>query len=233
MKNTSIIPAALFLTVGLIISSYILGIKWVQSRSVQFVTVKGLSERQVTADKAWWSINSQYGSNSIEAVQERLKTHEDLVVDFLTSKGFSAQEIKVEQISVYRNQYRDAAFLYNSDIKISITTDNVELLEQVSNSSGELIEKGILMTGEKWSSGPKYYYTNFTEIKPEMLAEATQEAKIAAEEFARNSGSKVGKIKRANQGIFQILPANRTNEGEEFFKEKIIRVVTTVEYFLK
>jgi len=224
--------SAIILGISFIAGSFILGQKWKESRAVNFVTVKGLSEREVEADRAWWSIQSVYGSNSVDEIQLKINDHEKKVKSFLLSAGFNESEIRVENLNVYQNQYRDASQLYNADIRISVLSDDVGRIDKASSNLGSLISMGVLVTGDKWSNGPKYYYTKFKEVKTEMLSEATQEAKKAASEFAVNSGSRVGKIRKANQGIFLILPANRTNESEEFYRNKIIRVVSTVDYYL-
>ena len=229
MKN--LLPSGI-LAIGFIIGCFVLGKAWVESRSVQFVTVKGLSEREVSADRAWWSIQGRYGGNSIGAVQSELDRHENKVMTFLEDQGFSSDEAKVDNINIFQNQYQGATDRYSAEIRISITSDDVAKIETAASKIGDLIAEGILLTGDKWSNGPKYYFTDFVEIKPVMLAEATVEAKKAADEFAKNSGSAVGKIKQANQGVFRILPANRTNESEEFFRNKLIRVVSTVQYYL-
>ncbi len=227
-KNSAI------LTLGMVLSALILGSFHYQSRQAQnFVTVKGLSERLVEADRGWWSINATYGANTVQEIQSSIRWHEEKVRSFLLEAGFSTDEIQVEGINIYRNNYQGAQTALNADVKISVNTRKVGQITAASERIGELIAEGILVSSDKWATGPKYYFTDFKNLKTEMLAEATQEAKKAAEEFARNSGTKVGKIRRANQGIFQIIPGNRTSENEEFFIDKVVRVVSTVDYYLE
>jgi hypothetical protein len=224
----------LFLALGVVISAVILGSFHYSSRAVQnYVTVKGLSERVVVADKGWWAIQASYGANSVQEVQERVEWVEEKIRDFLEKSGFTSDEIKVESINIYRNNYQGAVTRMNVDLRVTINSDKVDLINATSGRVGELIASGILITSDKWSTGPKYYFTKFSDLKTDMLAEATHEAKRAADEFAANSGSSVGKIRRANQGVFQILPGNRTSESEEFYIDKIVRVVSTVDYYLK
>lgn len=233
MDNKYIIPSIL-LSLAFVIGSYLLGTKWVESRSQgRYVTVKGLSERQVKADKAWWSINSQYGANSTQEVQNNIAWIEAEVKKYLKKYDFTDDEISIESINIYANNYQNANSRYNADIRISVNTDDIRKVQLASKSVTDLIAKGILINSDKWASGPKYYFTKFKSLKTEMLAEATHEAKKAAEEFAKNSGSKVGDIKRANQGVFQILPGNQTQEDQVFFVDKLVRVVSTFDYFLE
>lgn len=224
---------ALVLGIALIISSIILafGMAKIKAKN-NYVTVKGLSEREVIADKAWWSINTQISANSTEDMQGTIRNVEGRIKSFLTKHGFDESEINSPSLNVYQNNYKDATARLTGDYKLSVTTEDIEKVRSAIKSSGDLIAQGILLQSDQWSAGPKYYFTKFKEIKKEMLAEATKEAKAAAQEFANNSGSAVGKIRRANQGVFQILPGNRTQESEVFFPEKVIRVVSTVDYFL-
>lgn len=235
MTQKNYIIPALILAIGFVIGSLIIGMKWVEARANTntYVTVKGLSEREVIADKAWWSINSQYGSNTTEDIQQGLSRVESQVRAFLLKHGFTEDEINMEGINIYANNYQGATSRYNADIKISVTTNDIQKVKTASKSITDLIAKGILIQGDKWAAGPKYYFTKFKELKTDMLAEATQEAKKAAQQFAQNSGSNVGDIRRANQGVFQILPGNQTQEDHVFVSDKIIRVVSTVDYFLE
>ena len=227
MKNNWI------LGVAIIISSIILAFGMSKIRPQNnYVTVKGLSEKEVVADQAWWSINTQINANSTDEMQQRIATLESDIKQFLGSQGFTAVEMNSPSLNVYQNNYRDARARLTGDYKLSITTKDISKVQEAVKNNGDLIAKGILLQTDQWSAGPKYYFTQFKALKKEMLAEATREAKSAAQEFAVNSGSVVGKIRRANQGVFQILPGNRTQENEVFFPDKIIRVVSTVDYFL-
>ena len=228
MDNKYILP-----TLGLIISSLILSFGFGKIKAKNnYVTVKGLSEREVMADKAWWGINAQISANSVEEIQNRVSKVESQIKSFLKNQGFTEEETNVEGFNIYENNYQGAVSKYNANINLSVSTSDIEKVKKGSKSVGDLIAKGILIQADKWASGPKYYYTKFKEIKKEMLAEATKEAKAAAQEFANNSGSNVGKIRRANQGVFQILPGNQMQEDQVFFSDKIIRVVSTFDYYL-
>lgn len=229
MKSRSSIVLAL----GLVLASVVLSMGIYHSRkSVRKVTVKGLAEREVRADKAWWSINSQLAGNDVKKLQSDIDKSIYEIKEFLKNNNISDREYKIDEISVFPNNYQNRVSAFTANIKVSVTTSEIDKIDLAKENIGKLLSKGILITGDKYSSGPKYFYNKFTDIKPELLAEATKEAKKAAEEFAKNSGSHVGEIARANQGIVRILPANRTNEDAQFFKDKVIRVVTTVDYIL-
>jgi len=225
--------SAIIIAVGFVIASFILawGFGNIKGQS-NYVTVKGLSEKEVMADRAWWSVNTQISANSTEEMQNRITGLESQIKAFFKKHGFTEDEINTPSLNVYQNNYKEAASRLNGDYKLSVTTDDISKVRSAVKSTGDLISKGILLQSDQWGAGPKYYFTKFKVLKKEMLAEATKEAKAAAQEFATNSGSSVGNIRRANQGVFQILPGSRTQENEVFFPEKIVRVVSTVDYYL-
>lgn len=227
------ISAAVILAVGFILGSAVLGVYWKQARAGEsFVTVKGLSEREVKADRGWMAVNTSFGSNSLEDIKATMKSQEGKIVSYLKEKSFSSDEIITDNINIYQNDYNNAAYRFNANLRVTVSSKDVDAIEKASGDKSGLISQGVLTSGDKWQNGPKYYYTKFTDVKTEMIAEATHEAKRSAEEFATNSGASVGKIRRANQGIFQFLPGDRSDESAEFYKDKIIRVVSTLDFYL-
>lgn len=225
---------AIILGIAIIAGSWILGYYFEQSRAAQrYVTVKGLSEREVRADRASWTLVGTYGAESIAEAQQYIREHESKVVAFLTERGFPTADITTSQINVSRNMREQTYSPFTVDVRVMVETDSVDLVAEAAAQVSQLIQRGILLSGDRWIAGPRYFFTNFQDIKTEMLAEATQNARTAADEFAVNADSEVGDIKYANQGIFQILPGSRNNEQEEFYADKVIRVVTTVDFFLE
>jgi hypothetical protein len=229
-ENLNSVILGLCFIIGCTIGGYYL---YSSKKANSRVTVKGLSEKNVTADLAWWSITTQVSGNTVEDVNRNITNGISRINKFLKQNGFNDEEIKTDNISVYQNNYRDATYKFNGDVRVVVSTPDINKIDKGARNIANLIADGILIKGDKYSNGPKYFFTKFSDVKPEMLAEATSEAKKAAEEFAKNSGAKVGKISYANQGVFRILPSNRTSDSEEFYKEKLIRVVSTVDYFLE
>ncbi len=228
------LKTSIYLGISMIISSIILAFGFSKIKEqVNFVTVKGLSEKEVVADKAWWSLNTQVSANTTAEMQRNIQYIESQFKTFLKDNGFTEDEMNQASLNVYQNNYKDATSRLQGDYKLSLTTNDIEKVKDAIKLTGDIFSKGILLQSDPWSAGPKYYFTKFKSLKKEMLAEATKEAKAAAQEFADNSGSNVGKIRRANQGVFQILPGDRTNENEVFYSDKIVRVVSTFEYYLK
>jgi len=232
MSKNYTIPA-IILSIGFIVGSIALGVYMKQARSNDsFVTVKGLSEREVTADRGWMAVNTSFGSNSLEDIKAKMNSQEGKIISYLKDKGFASNDITTDNINIYQNDYNNASFRFNANLRVTVSSTDVDAIEKASGDKSGLISKGVLTSGDKWQNGPKYYYTKFTDVKTEMIAEATHEAKRSAEQFATNSGASVGNIRRANQGVFQFLPGDRSNESAEFYKEKIIRVVSTLDFYL-
>ncbi|MBX2815243.1 MAG: SIMPL domain-containing protein [Saprospiraceae bacterium] len=227
------------------ISSLILGICFVvgmfvfgnayrtAQRSNQYVSVKGLAEREVKADQGSWIISSGNAGNDLAFLKSSVNTQTEEIKSWLKLKGFSPEEIKVEELSLSQNIYGQAQARYTANLQVSISTDKVDLLDKVSGEVNELIERGVNLTGDRWLTRPRFFFTRINEIKPDLLAESTKAALRSAEEFAANSGARVGDIKIARQGIISLIPSNRVSESEEFYLNKIARVVSSIDYYIE
>ena len=116
--------------------------------------------------------------------------------------------------------------------KVNVKSNDVNLVERASSNISRLVSNGIIFDGNEYSSPLSFLFTKLNDIKPKMLEMATKNAKESAEEFAKASGSKVGKIRRASQGVFSIMPQDDMNQSERNFIDKKVRVVSTIEYWL-
>ncbi len=232
--SRNLIPAALILGLAVVIASLIFGNKFYQSRfSDRYVSVKGLAEMEVKATLASWTLESRIDGPSFATVKEEVNSQAKTISNWLQGKGFQSEEIKIEDVSVTRNYYQAGQPPFNGSVRVSIQTANVDLLEEVSGMTTELLDQGVFLSGDRWSNRPRYYFTGVNDIKPQLLADATRAALVSAEQFAENSGSEVGDIKYANQGIIVLLPGNRIEESHEFYKDKIARVVASLDYYLE
>ena len=226
-------PASIILGLFFVLGMYIFGRHVLQSRkSSQYVSVKGLSEQEVKADKGTWVISASKSENRIEDLKTNINYQLDVIRRWLEEKGFADSEIKVEELSMLENIYGQVQSRYSANLQISVSSEKVDLIDKTSGQVNELIDKGISLTGDRWVTRPRYFFTEINRIKPGLLADATKAALRSAEEFANNSGSSIGNIRRANQGIISLIPANRVNESEEFYKNKIARVVTSIDYYI-
>jgi hypothetical protein len=192
------------------------------------VTVKGLAEREVPADKVTWSISTKETGNDLPTLYERIKVQADKIKSFLKQNGLEEGEITVNPPSVSDLEAREwgdnqKPFRYIVNTTITVATTKVEEVNKAIFKQAELPKQGVALD----SSYPNYEYASFQQMKPEMMSEAIKNAQKTAEQFAEASESKLGKIQTAGQGQFEI--ENR-DENTPYIKK--IRVVTTVTYSL-
>ena len=207
-------------------------------RDANTVTVKGLAEMDVKADLAIWEIKYVVTGNNVIEAQKEVDNQADIIEKFLLKNGIAAEEInlgRLETTDLMANPYRtnDSSVRFILNRTIVVKSENVDTIADVLNKSGELVSKGIIFS-QDYGFPVSYLFTRLNEIKPQMLADATDNARQAAKEFAKNSGSKVGAIRHASQGVFSILPGEQTMSASESQQiNKKVRVVSTVEYWLK
>jgi len=197
----------------------------------RYVTVKGFSEREVAANLAMWPIVFQVSGDDLAAVQGRLDAAAGKVQAFLAQRGFAAEEANVSspRLTDLHAQRFDAnrpAERYLGEATVTLRSPRVDAVKLAMQESGELIKEGVALV-RSYEYQTAFLYTGLEQIKPEMIAEATKDARRAAEQFAHDAGSDVGAIRKAQQGFFSV--EDRDAFSPEFKK---IRVVTTVEYFL-
>ncbi len=231
--------SALLVGAGIIAAGWFVG-KGFEAGRVQpsFVTVKGLAEREVRADMALWPIKFQVSGNDLALVQQGVEANLETISGFLIQAGFAANEIQVQglQVNDYGLGYggQRPAERYAVNQSVLVRSGNVDLVADVSRRLGELLRQGIVLQQDWQAMGPTYVFTRLNDIKPDMIAEATNEARRAADQFAQDSGAALGGIRTADQGVFQILPRDQlagSGEAEQIFKT--VRVVSTISYNLE
>ncbi len=244
------ILSPLIIGVGVALAGWFAGHGFVAARLTdRYVTVKGISEREVKADLALWPIRLVTSDNDLARSQERMSENVRRVREFLTRHhldGAGAELQKIEVRDAYANQYGDASRIkdrYAIEQTLMIRSDHPELVASASQMVGELVASGIVVTSAEngETGGPRFVFTRLNDLKPQMIEEATSRARESASKFAQDSGSKLGGIRQASQGVFEILPRDQVlgvQEGSQNNQEgsqvnKIVRVVSTVEYFLK
>lgn len=196
------------------------------------VTVKGLATATVQADEVLWPIAFRVLGDDLKQVYRDAEAQMEIVKAFLMAGGIKPEEItdaKSRVDDAQANLYGENKRLYRYILTPSITvsTKNIQAVLQLQSSMSELIAKGVT-PAEDYNFRPIYNYTGLNDIKPSMIEAATVNAREAAEKFAKDSGSTLGKIRRASQGQFQIYDRDSNTSWI-----KNVRVVTTVEYFLK
>ena len=192
------------------------------------VTVKGLAEREVEANRVTWPIQFSVAGNDLLSLYDQVTRYNEKIVTFLTTNGIDKNEISINQPDTYNattNQYSSGNFKYNYSLtcNVTVTTSKVAKVRELLDRQAELLKEGIPYS----NSYINYEYTALNDIKPTMIAEATKNARDAAARFAEDSGSKVGKMKTASQGQFSIEDQSAT----PFLKK--VRVVTTIVYYLE
>lgn len=240
MSNGSGVPVigAALVAIAIAVGGYFIGDGFKEGRSNErYVTVKGLSERYVKADVATWTLRLSTASNDLNTAQSRIATDAATVQDFLSKRGLTAEEISLERLDVLdqlAQAYRSGEIIDNRYIisqSVRIRTEKVELVEKLTRETNELLKLGVIVSE---LMGPSYSYNGLNTVKPEMIAEATRNARASAEQFAQDSGSSVGEILRANQGIFSILPRDEILGADESMQlEKKVRAVVTIDYGLE
>lgn len=198
----------------------------------RIVTVKGLSERQVKADRVIWPVGFRELGDDLQDVYGRIEKRKDQVVVFLKEAGLTDAEIEVAspqvtdaQAEMYANQ--KSRYRYSMTQTVTVSSDKVDLVRDLLVRQSDLIKAGVTLVGD-YSWRTSFQFTGLNTVKPAMIEEATKNARASAEKFAQDSGSSLGKIRRANQGQFSI-----TDRDSNTPYIKSVRVVTTVEYFLK
>ena len=182
--------------------------------------VKGLSEREVVADQVIWPLAYRLAGNDLKSLYTQIEENNAVIVDFLTSNG-----IPQEEITGYNNE---DPFRYKAVSVVTVASDKIELVRNLMNKQGDLLKKGVVIAGDDYQFQTVFSFNGLNDIKPEMVAEATQNARATAQKFAEDSDSKIGKIRSASQGQFSI-----SNRDQNTPHIKVVRVVTTIEYSLK
>ena len=232
MKNNNFL--AVCLLTGLVILGAMIPVAVSKFRAYdRTVNVKGLSELEVKADKVIWPIPFTVVGNDLNAVYSQIDRNTKEIMEFLTSGGISADEISVSLPTIsdkYAQEYgnNDRTYRYFTKSVVTVCTGNVDTVLALMPKQSELLKKGIVGTGNSWDGQVQFQFEGLNGIKPGMIEDATKNAREAADKFAKDSGSRLGKIKTANQGTFTI---SDRDSNTPYIKK--VRVVTTVTYYLK
>jgi len=227
----------LWLSAALVLASIILGCCAVsavrKAKSYErTVSVKGLCEKEVKADRVIWPITYKIGGNDLSYLNRQIKEKNDIIINYLKNNGIKDDEITVSVPEITDNRANnyssDALYNYVVASAVTVCTNNVDRVIELETSVPELIEKGVPVgTGNSWEHQTDYSFNGLNDIKPGMIEEATVNAREVAEKFAKDSKSKLGKIKTATQGQFSI-----TDRDQNTPYIKNVRVVTNVIYYL-
>ncbi|MBR6628932.1 MAG: SIMPL domain-containing protein [Bacteroidaceae bacterium] len=220
------------LMVGLIVGALLLGNAIRASRADdRVVSVKGLCEREVKADKVICPFAYKEGGDNLQQLYRTIEEKNGVIIEFLKDAGISEEEITIAAPKVVdtRTEWSGSQNRYDYIVTsvVTVCTDKVDEIIALQSRQGELLQCGIA-TAASWEYQTVYSFTKLNEIKPAMIETATKNARETAEKFAADSDSKLGKIKRATQGQFSI-----TDRDSNTPYMKNVRVVTSVDYYLK
>ena len=230
----SYVKEAVVIAIGLLLMGDCIGegLKSVGSQDRK-VDVKGLAEREIPANKVIWPLMYKNIGNDLLALYGDIKESNTTILQFLKEKGIDESEISInapEIIDMKAERYSNnvSPYRYNVSTVITVTSKKVDLVRKLISEQSELLKRGIAITSGDYRYNVQYEFTDLNSIKPQMIEEATCNARQAAEKFAKDSKSKLGKIRYANQGQFSI---NDRDANTPYIKK--VRVVTTVTYSLK
>jgi hypothetical protein len=239
-RNLTGLAGATLLAGAIALAGWFVGDGFLQGRkSERFVTVKGLAERDVQADLAVWPLRFVATGNDLAEVQRKIAADAARLGDFLTANGFPPEAFENAELQVIdrlAQQYQqgpvDSRFIIAQTV--TLRTGEIDKVAGLPARLGQLVAEGLVLSDEnQWNAGPTYIFSGLNDLKPTMIAEATANARAGAEQFAADSGSRVGGIHRANQGVFQILPRDDVPGLQEAKQiHKTVRVVSTIDYSL-
>ena len=219
-------------SVGMVVGGYLLGNGLVRAKDAdRSVTVRGLAEKDVTADLATWTIAYSANAGDLASAQASIDRDSAAIRSFFKELGFPDDALQPTGVNV--SQYsQDGIPTFTVRQRMSRRTNDIQRAERAVRRQFELVRRGVVL---EEGSGMSYSYTKLNDIKPAMVAEATKDARRAAEQFAKDSGTGVGGIKSATQGYFEITSRDGESAGwatsDSPFKK--VRVVTTVDFYLR
>lgn len=237
MQRQNLVWPSIFLGTLLALGLFLGGIQVKQAAAVwkkadRFVSVKGLSEREVKVDLVLWPLSYTVEAAALDLLHDALQEDAAKIRAFLLRHGFDESELHAVPPQItdrWEHYYGDnpPEFRYTGSGVVLLRTDKVDLVKETMPKVDELVRDDVLVS-RSWEHQPQFIFTRLNDIKPEMIAEATQEARKAAVQFAEDSGSRVGKIRTASQGYFTIEDLDQYTPDV-----KKVRVVTTIEYYLE
>lgn len=225
----------LVIAIAIICAGYFIGnMHKTGKRYDRFVQVKGLSEREVGADLAVWPLQITLTGNDLHTLRQNIEIQNDQVYDFFIDQGFNDSEItrgttniQDAHANIYNTDARNSEYRYLVISELTVRTEDIKKLQTALTGSLDLMSEGILLGSKNTWKPIEYIFTGLNDLKPSMIEEATNNAREVAEKFARDSGSEVGKIRIARQGLFTI--SDRDQNTPEV---KMVRVVSTIDFQL-
>lgn len=233
MKTNFLYPS-IVIGIAIITAGYFIGNMHKTGKEYdRFVQVKGLSEREVLADLAVWPINAVLSGNDLKSLKHQIESQNQQVYQFFLDQGFTDEELTRGMVNItdvrsnLYNNNQNSGFRYLAKSDFTVRTKDIKKLQKALSESLNLMSSGIILGSKNEWRPIEYIFTGLNDLKPSMIEEATTNARLVAEKFARDSKAAVGPIKVARQGLFSI--SDRDQNTPEI---KIIRVVSTIDFQL-
>lgn len=217
MKNNSVV-IAIVAGVAFFLAAIALGISYYQSKKpVKTVSVVGLAEKDFTSDLIVWNLSYDVLDMDMKQAYTTVKNQNFIVKEFLKGKGINDSEMDFRNISTspkYDSRWDDGHWTevfqgYEAEQRIRIESKDVDKIEKIIREISDLYDQNIRISSEE----PEYYYTKLADLKIEMLAEASKNARERAETITKNAGGKLGDLKTATAGVFQITAPNSSEDS--------------------
>jgi hypothetical protein len=234
------------LVIGLAAGGWFVGKGMARFKSdTRTVTVKGLVEREVKADQAVWTLGLRRAGDGLPETHQRISADRDAALAFLKKQGFADAEIErqptrtLDKLAREYGGQQNERFRYVVTTAVVVKTSNVDLVRTAAGATEELLKAGVILDAgnEGGPANPRFVVSKFNDLRPQLLADATKNARAIAQQFAADSGATVGAIRSANQGNIQIFGTDGNDESAPFSATstaaKKIRVVSTFEFELK
>lgn len=233
-ERCSLVPSGAFVMAGLVVLGICMIMSVCKFKSYdRVVSVKGLCEKEVPADRVTWPLAYKLVGNDLSTLYKEINQKNGIIIKFLNTNGIASEDIFVSApqiIDLQADRYADQKriFRYNITSVITVATGQVEKVREIINKQTDLLAQGIALYSDDYSYRVSYDFTGLNTIKPEMIEVATANARAAAEKFAEDSKSKIGKIKNASQGQFSV---SDRDANTPYIKN--VRVVTSIDYYLR
>jgi hypothetical protein len=228
MKSSPIL-AALFIATGIALGGYFVGQGILGHNKTSKIAVKGLAEKEVPASIAIWTLSYSANDDQLAEVDRKLAEGATLVKEFLKNAGFEEADIALQPPSLrdhsMESRDKDAqapATRFSASQSVLLRTKKAQSVKAAVSATSTLMRQGLMLGSV---SEPRFFFEDLNSVKPGMIEEATKNARVAGEQFARDSNTQLGKLLNASQGWFQIV-----DRDEATPERKIVRVIVEVEY---
>ncbi|MCD8538641.1 MAG: SIMPL domain-containing protein [Leadbetterella sp.] len=240
MRNYLILAVAAVL-VALILRDAVIN----RNRTDKTIAVTGLGTKDFTSDLIVWSGSFSKKNFNLKEAYAELDKDREILKNYLVSKGIPAASIVFSAVNINRDisseydshtgRSRSVFNGFNLTQNVQVESQEVDKIEDISRKVSEIINQGV----EFYSNTPEYYYTKLAELKVEMIADATKDANNRAEQIAKNANARLGKLKKASMGVFQIIAQNSSEDFSwggsynTYAKHKTATITTRLEYEVK